>query len=382
MKSLLHYILIGAALMLGSLLSACSADGGDAPQPVAGDAMLRLQVAMATPGTVSRAGVSRADDSAPAGPNEKMHELRIIIVRPDMSIEHNDYITEPFLTNPAITAGEFQYRVHSGETKLVYLVVNESATRTDASGNTVKVVDYDFSALHTGAQFPSTELRDLLVTLNGDTETLDGNLPMSECHTVTVPLVEASQPGTQIPALSQRLFVTRAAVKFTLRIKNSSLNADYTVDELLIDKLSRKEYFFPRNTLYNADGEITAYEVPNIGNNEYYTFRRTFTGITVERDAEPVAIPSFYLLEGKYTDSDPDATEGLNYKLSLTLNGKTHTKYFPNLPQLPRNTHVVVNVDIKSLDAIDWQIDLRPYSSVVLSPDFGLPYPEAELPQF
>lgn len=381
MKSFFNNILIGAALMLGSLLTACSADGDDAPRPNPGDANLRLKVAIATPGSVSRAGVSRADDSAPAGPNEMMHELRIIIVRPDQTIEHNDYITEPFLNNPAITAGEFAYRVQSDETKSVYLVVNESATRTDAGGNTVRVVDYDFSALSRGTKLPLTELQNLLVTLDSDTETLDGNLPMSECHKVVVPYVE---PGTgsdiSLPALSARLFVTRAAVKFTLNIKNSSPNNDFSVDGLQIEKLSRKEYFFPRDAFYNSDGEITSYVVPNIGNNEYYTFKRTYTDVTIPKNGGTGSLPAFYLLEGKYTDSDPDATEGLNYKLSLTLNGKTHTKYFPNLPQLPRNTHVVVNVDIKNADALDWQIDLRPYSSVVLNPDFGLPYPEAELP--
>lgn len=368
-----RHILLGITTMIGAILGSCSGSHTDGPDTDGGDALLRLQVAMSTPGTVSRAAQSRIDYSAPTGPNEMMQELRIIIVRPDLSIEHNDHITEPFLNNPAITAGAFQYRVVSGETKRVYLIVNESATRTTSNGQTVKLVDFDFSSLTPGSYLPETKLASLLITLDSETETLNGLLPMSECHLVDVPFVDPVQP---VPTFPKRLFVTRAAVKFTLNITNSSSLNDFDIEEIRVSKLSRKEYFMPRNTIYNEAGEITDYQVPNIGNNEYYTFHRSYSGITVQSGGQTVTLPSFHLLEGKY--SDPYSPDGaLNYSLTLRLNGRDYTKFFPNLPQLPRNTHVVVNVNIKNLDELDWQIDLRPYSSVELNPDFGLPYPEA-----
>lgn len=368
-----RHILLGITTMVGAILGSCSGSHTDGPDTDGGDAMLRLQVAMSTPGTVSRAAQSRADYSAPTGPNEMMQELRIIIVRPDLTIEHNDHITKPFLNNPAITAGAFQYRVVSGETKLVYLIVNESATRTDNNGQTVKLINYDFSSLTPGSRLPESQLSSLLITLDSETETLNGVLPMSECHRVDVPFVDPVQP---VPTFPKRLFVTRAAVKFTLNITNSSSLNDFNIEEIRINKLSRKEYFMPRNTVYNDAGEITAYQVPNIGNNEYYTFHRSYTDVTARAEGNTVTLPSFYLLEGKY--ADPNSPDGeLNYSLTIRMNGCDYTKYFPNLPQLPRNTHVVVNVNIKNLDELDWQIDLRPYSSVELNPDFGLPYPEA-----
>ena len=45
--------------------------------------------------------------------------------------------------------------------------------------------------------------------------------------------------------------------------------------------------------------------------------------------------------------------------------------YLPNLPHLPRNTHVVVNVTINEQD-IDCVVDVRPYTEIELEPDFGL----------
>lgn len=376
-RNILSKLFTAAAIILsGAAVAGCSGSSADAPAETGGEAKLHLQVAMSTPQAVSRAAGSRADYSDPTGANEMMQELRIIIVRPNGIIEHNDHITEPFLNNPVITAGAFEYKVVSGETKLVYLIVNESATRTDHSGRTVKVVDYDFEALTPGSAFPETAVGNILINLGSNTETLNGVLPMSECHRVKVPFVAPQPIEPTIPTIPYKLFVTRAAVKFTLNITNSSMLNDFNIDEVRINKMSSKEFFLPRNTTYNDAGEITNYQVPNIGNNEYYTFHRTYSGVTAQSGGSTVTLPSFYLLEGKY--ADPNSPDGLrNYSLTLRMNGQNYTKYFPNLPQLPRNTHVVVNVDIKNLDNLDWQIDLRPYSSVVLNPDFGLPYPEA-----
>ena len=42
-----------------------------------------------------------------------------------------------------------------------------------------------------------------------------------------------------------------------------------------------------------------------------------------------------------------------------------------NLPSLPRNTHVVVKMKLSDAD-LSLNVDLVPYKSVTLDPDFGL----------
>ena len=50
----------------------------------------------------------------------------------------------------------------------------------------------------------------------------------------------------------------------------------------------------------------------------------------------------------------------------------TTFEYFPDLPELPRNTHVVVHATIQRDLEIKWEVHVHPYISVPLEPDFGL----------
>ncbi len=351
-------------------VSSCSqsADSTLNPAPPvtdeAGQAYMRLRVAL---NNISP--VSRVDYSPAVGANEMMQELRIIIVRPDLTIEHNDYISAPFFNNPLVAVGSFQYQVLSGEEKSVYLLANENAFRTVAGGSKVKLIDYDFSTLAAGDKFPADEIAALNITLDGDTATLNGALPMTECHKVDIPATDPAYPKVVFP---YNLFLTRAAVKFDFRITNEFKDIDFDIQSLTIDKVSSREYLFPNATVYNDDREIISYEVPNVGNNDYYTFQHQYTGVTVKGDKTPVDLPTIYLLESKYDNPDSD-NKDLNYKVRMRMNDTDYEAFLPNLSTLPRNTHVEVNVVIHNPVELDWQIDLRPYSSVELEPGFGIP---------
>lgn len=110
-------------------------------------------------------------------------------------------------------------------------------------------------------------------------------------------------------------------------------------------------------------------------NNGYYSFSRKFgeNGVTLSRDKQ-TALPPIYLLEGKYTDA-AGGTGGngpLNYSMRIQVNGVwLEQAYFPNLSQLPRNTHVKITVTIGVSD-IQWTVEVVPYTEVVLDPVFGL----------
>ena len=305
--------------------------------------------------------------------DEKMRKLRIVIVRPDGTVEHNR-----LLNLTAVEAyDDEKFMVAANETKRIYLFVNEGLTTIEnkvSEDAALKNLDtYDFDAIKPGDFFPSKEVTSFTFGLGGSTEELAGPLPMSECHRVWVP----KEGG------SCRLFVTRAAVKFSFRIKNES-GRSLTLTELAIDKMLRKEYCLPMNTVYgvpNADGgrEIISFDVPAVGNNDYYTFRKTFgdAGISLTAGGE-TALDAIYLMESKY--SDPATVVAgddlpLNYSMSMSfkeLGGeRLQSKYFPNLPQLPRNTHVAVTIVIGQGE-ITWTVDVVPYGEIILDPVFGL----------
>ena len=115
--------------------------------------------------------------------------------------------------------------------------------------------------------------------------------------------------------------------------------------------------------------EVSDYIVPNTGLNNYYVFSKQFNKrITTAGDKGDgvTALEPIYLLEGKYDEADND----LNYSVSMTINGKEYSEYFPDVKTLPRNTHVVVLVSIGQY-GLDWTVDVIPYQEVILNPGFG-----------
>lgn len=309
------------------------------------------------------------DYVGPVHDGEKIQTLRIVIVRPDETIEHNRFMDFQGVINRAyMQVSDVTFKVLGPEKKKVYLFVNENSVKEGVSGS-VKIVNYDFNSLAIGKVFPTKEIANLKITLNEDTETLpcdasdvSSSLPMSECHEVDMPDHDYSAD----------LYVTRAAVKFTYIVDNQS-SEPYSLSQLTIDKGSNIEYYMPQITYSSSsknDGfSVTDYEVPNIENNNYYTFR-----LFGEADV-PVVLPaknqtkldSFYLLEGKYTDS----ADTRNYSMTATLDGITYESYFPDVPWLPRNTHVVTVITIKE-HAVTWTVDVWPYGEYWLNPGFGL----------
>ena len=113
---------------------------------------------------------------------------------------------------------------------------------------------------------------------------------------------------------------------------------------------------------------ITDYEVPSFGNNDYYIYEAVINVPKVLPVNQQVMLDPIYLLEGKYTDS---VSDGKNYSMSIEIDGVQLGNYFPKLSQLPRNTHVVVNITIEDTECI-WEVDVLPYCAKELEPLFGL----------
>ena len=350
------------------------------------DVMSELTISVSvsnTPGApVTKAPESKADINAsdyigPAHDGEKIQTLRIVIVRPDGTIEHNRYMDfQGAVKRAYMEVADIAFKVVGPEQKKVYLFVNENSVKEDMTGAETKIVNYNFNTLEVGKKFPADAIADLKISLFDSYDTVPceenlatASLPMSECHTV------------QMPAKDHHvdLYVTRAAVKFTYLFDNQT-SQSYSLSQLTISKGSRLEYYMPQITYtgdpFTNDFAVENYKVPNNFTNDYYIFGRFAPGDgSLVLPAEKVTpLPSFYLLEGKYEDPkkvvDSNGKQ-LNYSMSATLDGVIHESYFPDVPWLPRNTHVVTVITISDHD-VKWTVDVYPYGEYWLNPGFGL----------
>ena len=367
------------ALVLGVLLCGCSIYSKEGDIPVAENtSKVKLGVSVALTDGAAFLGMQSRGSLAEAVPDgEKMQTLRIIIVRPDGTVEHNRYYD--FHQVPTTYFATAQFEVVGGETKKVYLFANEN-TKFD-SGR--KVANYDFAAIKVGEQFPTNDITGRNIYTDPDASLIEVNdaltqmaLPlfMSECHSVYVPEKEDKKV---------ELIIVRAAVKFTFRIINKS-NEPLALNQLTISKLARREYLLPNGVVYGTEPSeedrttityIKSYNVPMTGNNEHYNFKATFADKAVPAKSATgngeVVLDPIYLLESNYNDDS--STEGRNYKISLTVGDETYENgYFDNLTALPRNTHVVVDVTLNDkLTGLDCVVRVYPYGEYWLDPEFG-----------
>lgn len=358
--------------------------------------LINLSFAVVVPDAVdgerSRAVVTIPDDNnyfeREANKYEKLHTLRVIILRPSANgtkvVEHNRLVT--FSDDGAILSDVLDFPVRGGETKTVYLIANEAA------------VDYDFSGISKGSVYSSGTFENLTVSPKGDngvllynnSENIAGKtyIPMGEVYDFYVP--NPKEDNDKFSAGT--LFVTRAAVKFSFSITARD-GEDLCLKSILFNGLADREYFLPHNTVYNpAKGNpgtqkpgtettgrfITSYSIPSDVNHHPFTF--SFDK-PIPLSAEPKELlPVFYFCESKLhaAPSSDGSSAKSPYSIGITLteaDGKNELLLesvpLPNLPILPRNTHVKVNISLTKANA-NCVVDIRPYSEVILEPDFGL----------
>ena len=345
---------------------------------------------------------------------EKMHTLRVILVRPDGRVEHNVYLD---LKNASVSDryGKIRLKVQGNEEKTIYLLGNEGSASVElpAVEGEVSRVSKAWGDFKPGDKFLAKEQMAGLVLSFDNVGAFDKThpLPMSECHTVMLDdeglepdngeQGQTGEEGEKVVLKKKEitLKITRAAAKFTYEITNKS-SRDYWLSGIRIEKSASHEYLLPNGMKYDdAENEVTDFQVP--ASAEYASFNQSYGVKNVKLEAKstaPVELSSFYLLEGKYENADDVYSanmDGKNYKTSyktaITLDTKDNSgidlggntgsipsgsftleDFFPNLSTLPRNTHVVVKITIGDADDISWQVDLRPYSEVILEPGFGI----------
>ncbi|MDE6371451.1 MAG: hypothetical protein K2K92_08195 [Duncaniella sp.] len=391
------------------LLAGCVNDSYDELVPPSeaspkADIMLDLDVSVlgnsvpaAAYGLESRAfDIADDGDFEPGTKYEGLSTLRVIIVRngalestaaadPDLAAELNRHIGEiehnrmvSIDENGVILYDNLSFHVIGGEKKRIYLFGNEDAKDHPLNGDLTPLISYDFDALTAGKLFPADEVADVMITRRPNSSVIDNSsyipqyVPMSEVFDVNVARSTAS-----VSSQREVLFITRSLIKFSLCvISNSPFPASKSMlNGIRIDGISNECYYLPRDTEY-APGKYT------ISSNKLQG--RYITEFTLPADHGtssyyfPVRMnlrtPGEYLYSGNGMIYFPESKG--TYKVSLDFadpwyNEHTGTKDL-ELQNIPRNTHVKINVYINGQD-ITTTITLLPYTGVYLNPSFGFP---------
>lgn len=371
MKSLTrykYYFTLMIALVVGMTLPSCS-DDGQGPDDVSPQQLINYTVTLRVAGDTQGSRADGFDDNdytdggddgdleAPVvGDFEKLDRVRLIVTNEAGVVEAN-YVTFSHEITVKLTTGK----------KKLYIIGNEGSWD-------------DFGSFASGIDWLSAAKGDNI----GDVYTAMLNL--SAGHSVMegtrLPItgsaeVELTKP--QVPEdinQSTEVWLHRAAVKFTFRMRNNT-SRKYTVTDLSLGGMSTAMYLMPKGiTMGGKDGKtITAFDaVPDAAT---YDIVRTLAVELPAKAAEAadgewihLLDKPVYALEGKLLENNAPK----NYPLSITLDGLISSEMKLKEVQLPRGTHVYVNITLNKIEDLDfdWQIDLVPYAGVTLEPDFGL----------
>lgn len=382
---------INITLVLMLTLAAISCSGhSEGEEPAAGDdGMVNFSIAIYA-GDPEKPESSRA--GAPGGgvpgksgddyygeaatKHERIRTLRAIILRPGGRVEHNVYLQN---TIPSEGLGQYSYirvKVIGGEKKTVYLFANEASLAH--CGVDVNLNDYTAGTTFPAEQFSQYQLSSTAgQPLIDNTGSEKFDIPMTEAFDVDIRLPQADGTNRE---QSADLFVTRATVKFSFHFHATETpSAEYSFSELAIESLGNREYLMPdaANVAYVPakypysfeDRYITDYAVPSGAENQIYIFH---PGEKLKFATDYVANtvlsyePQLYFAETKLT---ADAKYILKLKLAGDADYCAEVP-LPNLPSLPRNTHVKVNVTLANSD-VRCTVDVLPYTAVPLNPSFG-----------
>ena len=370
MKSLTrykYYFTLMIALVVGMTLPSCS-DDGQGPDVVSPQQLINYTVTLRVAGDTqgSRADgfddndyTGRGDDGDledPVGDFEKLDRVRLIVTNEAGVVEAN-YVTFSHEITVKLTTGK----------KKLYIIGNEGSWD-------------DFGSFASGINWLSAAKGDnigdvysAMLNLSAGHSVMEGTrLPITGTADVELTKPQAPEDINQ----STEVWLHRAAVKFTFRMRNNT-SRKYTVTDLSLGGMSTAMYLMPKGiTMGGKDGKtITAFDaVPDAAT---YDIVRT---LAVELPAKAADATDgewillfdkpLYALEGKLLENNAPK----NYPLSITLDGLISSEMNLKEVQLPRGTHVYVNITLNKIEDLDfdWQIDLVPYAGVTLEPDFGL----------
>lgn len=370
MKSLTrykYYFTLMIALVVGMTLPSCS-DDGQGPDDVSPQQLINYTVTLRVAGDTQGSRADGFDDNDytdggddgdledPVGDFEKLDRVRLIVTNEAGVVEAN-YVTFSHEITVKLTTGK----------KKLYIIGNEGSW--DDFGSFASGIDWLSAAKGDNIG----DVYTAMLNLSAGHSVMEGTrLPITGSAEVELTEPQAPEDINQ----STEVWLHRAAVKFTFRMRNNT-SRKYTVTDLSLGGMSTAMYLMPKGiTMDGKDGKtITAFDaVPDAAT---YDIVRT---LAVELPAKAADATEgewillfdkpLYALEGKLLENNAPK----NYPLSITLDGLISSEMNLKEVQLPRGTHVYVNITLNKIEDLDfdWQIDLVPYAGVTLEPDFGL----------
>ena len=375
---------VAVSAMLGSVV-ACSSSDEPAVKTSPADATTTPYIYLSLNVGVDESGLptasSRGDNEGyyfeePLRPNEQLNNLYVFITDNDIveaarEVKYNRF--GQILNNENLT-----FKLKPGD-KRIYLLGNTSSLPAE--------IHSLIGSINIGGQMPVESLNSAILSRSTSEPffTLDEDIPMTETFDITLAL-ETSDKPTYVYA---DVFVTRIAVKYTILCPD-----DVNSLSVRLPALATKQYFMPKDVVYNPGkyrpGEkINGIEGRNITSflspatkSDLSDYTITLTGKTLVNAVNPDGSSStamtyrydpIYMMEtpGSVFSISACVDGGLKDDKGNDIGGEWFDYHaLPNLPLLPRNTHVIVNLSAKY--GLKCNVDLVPYRGCILEPYFGI----------
>lgn len=355
----------------------------------------------------------------PVSEYEKVHTLRVVIVRhvkhqsdpTEYIVEHNRMVnvresysnqSPALITSYYVINDNLQFKVIADEMKTVYLFANEAAVNLNKEGEEI----FNFATeLKVGEKFPTEKVQNILIKRVPKVAYINNEssekhyIPMSEFFNIKVPATS----GVAEEFYSKTLFLTRSLIKFSFSVAYKTDGfTDTQIEEfnnlsvklkgVVITDLADASYYLPCDTKYNppkypedrneldldsnlpsstGDRTITSFTVPPDIVHSNYVFLFSQDGLEITSDGFEIS-PAVYF---------PESTG--NHSLSLWFSNKQKPENEENpenedllrsieIDDIPRNTHVKINITITPNQDITLSTTVLPYTGVWLDPVFGL----------
>ncbi len=379
----IHIILTAVLMALVSVLCGCSDREFEPGQDPELCLRLRVSVLDKGSGTVSRSRAGEYEFELPSEDCEKLQTIRVIIVKEqNREIMYNYY--EDLIQAASTRLEGLKFKVSFSTAYTVYLIGNEKGL---VGVNTAELFG---TTLSPGRFYPDDEpLENLKLTAAAVAQPLIDNsgevttlIPMTEKYSITT----IDQPqGIQnvVVDMEENMFLTRGLSKFTFNFFRAP---DYTegtaqlIRKVRIKGLGTTEFALPNATTYDppkgppstnpyGGRVITEFNVPE--GNEMGTYEFGLTSpVNVNYLPLPGSIsemvsysPDLYFTESKGIDgfSCSISFDGVNYLPDVKL---------PNLDELPRNSHVIVNITLGNNNALLLTVKVLPWLSEYNEIDF------------
>lgn len=222
MKTLSQHIILRMASVLGPLFmsAACNSGSSDTTPPAGRTVMLGV--------TTEVLGSVRTD-------SEKMSTLRIVVLHPDGSVEHNRFVDFGSAMQTEYTR---LLEVRPDEKKSIWLIANENSVSSDL---------HDALEAYTAGKQGFGEAA--------------GNLSFVLDPARPLPMTSFYEVQTEETDMECRFFLVRTAAKFTFRFTNRRSGA-VTIDSIAVSDIAEESYLMPHKLAPTMTFRATSKALP------------------------------------------------------------------------------------------------------------------------